>query len=54
MVIIVFGGLYFYGGKYSATEIILKTSASGGYQGDVVMAGIANPKKYKEIISKYF
>ncbi|MCL6096610.1 MAG: PH domain-containing protein [Patescibacteria group bacterium] len=35
-------------------DIILKTSASGGYQGDVVMSGVANPKKYEDIISKYF
>ena len=35
-------------------DIILKTSASGGYQGDVVMIGISDPKRYKEIITKYF
>lgn len=35
-------------------DIILKTSASGGYQGDVVMVGISDPKRYEEIITKYF
>ncbi len=35
-------------------DIYLKTSASGGYQGDIVISGIENPKKYKTILEKNF
>lgn len=35
-------------------DIYLKTSASGGYQGDIVISGIENPKKYKSILEKNF
>lgn len=44
----------FLGKVFNYGDIILKTSASGGYQGDVVMSGIANPKKYEEILNIYF
>ena len=44
----------FLGKLFNYGDITLKTSASGGYQGDVVMVGIANPKKYEEILNKYF
>lgn len=44
----------FFGKMFNYGDIILKTSASGGYQGDVAMMGIANPKKYEEILNKYF
>jgi uncharacterized membrane protein YdbT with pleckstrin-like domain len=44
----------FLGKLFNYGNITLKTSASGGYQGDVVMMGIANPKKYEEILNKYF
>ena len=35
-------------------DILLKTSASGGYQDDIILSGIANPQKYREILKKYF
>ena len=44
----------FLGKVFNYGDITLKTSASGGYQGDIVLAGIASPKKYKEIIERYF
>ena len=44
----IFGKIFKYG------DIMLKTSASGGYQGDVSMTGIANPEKYEKMISNYF
>lgn len=44
----IFGKIFRYG------DIMLKTSASGGYQGDVSMTGIANPEKYEKMISNYF
>lgn len=44
----------FLGKLFNYGDITLKTSASGGYHGDVVMAAIANPKKYEEILNKYF
>lgn len=44
----------FFGKIFNYGDILLKTSASGGYQGDVVMTEIANPKKYEEILREYF
>jgi len=44
----------FLGKIFNYGDITLKTSASGGYQGDVVMVGIANPKKYEEVLSNNF
>lgn len=44
----------FFGKIFNYGDISLKTSASGGYQGDVVMTEIANPKKYEEILREYF
>lgn len=44
----------FFGKIFNYGDISLKTSASGGYQGDVVMAEISNPKKYEEILKEYF
>lgn len=44
----------FFGKICNYGDITLKTSASGGYQGDVVMMGISNPKKYEEILNKFF
>lgn len=44
----------FFGKLLNYGDITLKTSASGGYQGDVVMTEIANPKKYEEILREYF
>lgn len=35
-------------------DILLKTSASGGYQDDIVLSGIANPQRYKEVLKRYF
>lgn len=42
------GKIFHYG------DIILKTSASGGYQVIVKLSGIANPQKYEHILSKHF
>lgn len=44
----------FLGKIFNYGDITLKTSASGGYQGDVVMVGVTNPKKYEEILNHYF
>ena len=44
----------FFGKLLNYGDITLKTSASGGYQGDIVMAEISNPKKYEEILREYF
>ncbi|MEO6508975.1 MAG: PH domain-containing protein [Patescibacteria group bacterium] len=44
----------FLGTLFNYGDITLKTSASGGYQGDVVLTQINNPKKYEEIIKKLF
>ena len=35
-------------------DILLKTSASGGYQDDVALTGIDNPKKYEQELQKLF
>lgn len=35
-------------------DILLKTSASGGYQDDIILSNIADPQKYKEVLKKYF
>jgi uncharacterized membrane protein YdbT with pleckstrin-like domain len=35
-------------------DVILKTSASGGYQVIVTLMGIANPYKYEKTLNKYF
>lgn len=42
------GRIFHYG------DITLKTSASGGYQGDIVMMEIADPKRYEEKLREYF
>lgn len=44
----------FFGKLLNYGDITLKTSASGGYQGNVVMTEISNPKKYEEILREYF
>lgn len=44
----------FFGKIFNYGDISLKTSASGGYQGDVIMTEISNPKKYEEILREYF
>ncbi len=43
-----FGKFFNYG------DITLKTSASGGYQDDVVLLGIDNPHKYETILKELF
>lgn len=35
-------------------NVVLKTSASGGYQVIVTLMGITDPNKYKKTLSKYF
>jgi len=35
-------------------DILLKTSASGGYKNNIILFGIDNPKKYEEILNKFF
>ncbi len=35
-------------------SILLKTSASGGYQGDIEITEIDNPKNYEELLRKNF
>lgn len=42
------GKIFHYG------DIILKTSASGGYQGDISLVGISNPEKYEKILKECF
>ena len=42
------GKLFHYG------DIILKTSASGGYQDDIVLTEIENPQKYQSMLRKLF
>lgn len=44
----------FLGKLFNYGDITVKTSASGGYQGDIVMTEIANPKKYEAVLRKYF
>jgi len=44
----------FMGKLFSYGDITLKTSASGGYQGDIVIVGVDNPKKYEEILKTFF
>lgn len=43
-----FGKIFHFG------DVILKTSASGGYQVIVTLMGITNPYKYEEKLSRYF
>ncbi len=35
-------------------DIVLKISASGGYQDDIVLTGIENPKKYQSFLEELF
>ncbi len=42
------GKLFHYG------DIFLKISASGGYQEDILLAGVENPQKYQAILKKLF
>ena len=44
----------FLGKLFSYGDITLKTSASGGYQGDIVIVGVNNPKKYEDILKTFF
>ena len=44
----------FFGKIFNYGDISLKTSASGVYEGDVIMTEISNPKKYEEILREYF
>lgn len=44
----ILGKLFHYG------DVILKTSASGGYQVIVTLSGIANPERYEQMLNKYF
>ncbi|MEP7167428.1 MAG: PH domain-containing protein [Candidatus Woesebacteria bacterium] len=44
----------FFGKIFQYGDIILKISASGGYQQDVRMIGIANPRQYEEALNTYF
>ncbi len=44
----------FFGKYFKYGNITLKTSASGGYQGDVIMMGISNPQKYEKLLKENF
>ncbi len=44
----------FLGKLFNYGDITLKTSASGGYQGDVIISEVSNPQKYEEILKGYF
>ena len=44
----------FLGKVFDYGDITLKTSASGGYQDDVVLSGIDNPHKYETILKELF
>lgn len=44
----------FLGKLFNYGDIILKTSASGGYQDDVSLSGIDNPHKYETILKNLF
>ena len=35
-------------------DLVLKISASGGYQDDIVLTGIENPKKYQSFLEELF
>jgi uncharacterized membrane protein YdbT with pleckstrin-like domain len=43
-----------FGKHFNYGDITLKTSASGGYQGDIVLSGIHNPEKYKKLLEQRF
>ena len=43
----VFGKLLHYG------DIIIKSSASGGYQGDLALVGISDPEKYQKLLKEH-
>jgi len=40
--------------ELSYGNITLKTSASGGFQGDIIMMGISNPQKYEKLLKENF
>lgn len=44
----------FLGKLFNYGAITLKTSASGGDQGDITLSEIENPQKYEEILKGYF
>lgn len=44
----------FLGRIFNYGDVILKTSASGGYQGEVTLTGISNPYKYENTLKKSF
>ena len=44
----------FMGKFFNYGSILLKTSASGGYQGDIEISEIDNPKNYEEQLKKSF
>lgn len=44
----------FFGKMFNYGDITIKTSASGGYQGDIVMTEIADPKRYEAMLRESF